>query len=80
MKKELIDSLASGINTGGTMELTDVVIVPHDPQTDAMVKILLSVFIGLFSPMLNDFFRGLKTKREAKREKKRFARKTEIVD
>jgi hypothetical protein len=72
MKKELIDSVAATVNTGGAMELTDVVIYPSDPAKDLIVKIALSVFVGLVSPIVNEIIRGIKFRREKRLERKNY--------
>lgn len=64
MKKELVDSLAGTINTGGALELQDVTFHPTDPGKDMMVKVVLAVVVGLVSPLINEIIRGLRDRRQ----------------
>lgn len=72
MKKELVDSLAGAINTGGALELQDVTFHPTDPSKDMMVKVVLSVIVGLVSPLINEVVRSLRDRRERRMERKAY--------
>ena len=72
MKKELVDSLAGTINTGGALEMQNVTFHPNDPSKDMMVKVALSVIVGLVSPLINEVIRGLRDRRERRMERKAY--------
>lgn len=59
MSNKIIDTIASGVNTGGMLEVMDVDIVPNDEMTNNVVKLFLSIVVGFVSPLLNKWLSGL---------------------
>ena len=76
MKKELVDSLAGAVNTGGALEFQDVTFHPNDPGKDMMIKVVLSVVVGLVSPLINEVVRSLRDRRQRRIERKQYRSKT----
>lgn len=73
MKKELVDSLAGAVNTAGALELQNVTFHTSDPEKDMMVKVVLSVIVGLVSPLINEIVRGIRDRRQRRLERKQYS-------
>lgn len=75
MSKMLVDSIASSVNTGVALQVIEKVSPPSDVVLDDYLKIVLSVIVGLISPLLNDLVRSYVSKKRKQREMKIYYRK-----
>lgn len=72
MKNHFIDTVISGTSTGAALELQNVTIVPHDPDKDLMLKLIISALVGLLSPLIKEIAVKIRNTNKKRREKKLF--------
>lgn len=72
MKNRFIDTVISGTSTGAALELQNISIVPHDPDKDLMLKLIISALVGLLSPLIKEIAVKIRNTNKKRREKKLF--------